>query len=107
MSAAESPPAEVFAALGDPTRLTLVSRLLEGEDCSITRLTEGVGLSRQGVTKHLRVLEQAGLVRSRRLGREQRYAVVPDRIDSARDYLDALSRQWDDALERLRRFVED
>jgi len=58
------------------------------------------------VTKHLHVLQQAGLVRSTKVGRESHYAFQPDRIGEMRAYLDSVSRQWDDALERLRAFVE-
>ncbi|MBA3477924.1 MAG: helix-turn-helix transcriptional regulator [Lautropia sp.] len=99
-------PASVFAALGDPTRLELVARLSDGQTRSITQLTGGLGQTRQGITKHLRVLEQAGLVRSIRIGRESQFAFSPDPITRARSYLDTVSMQWDDALGRLQRFVE-
>ena len=100
-------PAPVFAALGDPTRLELVARLSDGQARSITQLTDGLGQTRQGITKHLRVLEQAGLVSSIRIGRESQFAFRPEPISQARSYLDAVSMQWDDALGRLRRFVEE
>ena len=96
----------VFAALGDATRLELVERLSDGRPRSITQLTGGLGLSRQGVTKHLRVLEQAGLVRSSRVGRESRFTYVPEPVEEARSYLDIVSRQWDAALARLESFLE-
>ena len=99
-------PAPIFAALGDPIRLELVARLSDGQARSITRLTDGLGQTRQGITKHLRVLEQAGLVSSIRIGRESQFAFRPEPITQARSYLDAVSSQWDDALGRLRRFVE-
>jgi DNA-binding transcriptional ArsR family regulator len=99
-------PASVFAALGDRTRLALVSRLSEGRPRSITQLTTGSRLTRQAVTKHLRMLEGAGLVRHERVGREQRFHLVPQPIDLARAYLDGLSAQWDEALQRLKAFVE-
>ena len=98
-------PAPVFAALGDPTRLELISRLTEGQARSITQLADGLGLTRQGVTKHLRVLEDAGVVHSVRVGRESRFTFVPDRLHELQSYLDRVSRQWDDALSRLRSFV--
>lgn len=104
--AALADPAPIFAALGDPTRLELVLRLNDGKPHSITQLTEGLGLSRQGVTKHLRVLERAGIVRSRSIGRESRFTYVPEPIKHARSYLDTVSAQWDDALSRLKTFVE-
>jgi DNA-binding transcriptional ArsR family regulator len=100
-------PAPVFAALGDATRLALVSRLSDGQARSITHLSGGLGLARQGVTKHLRVLEQAGLVDSIRVGRESRYAFKPQSIGAVRSYLDAISLHWDDALSRLKDFVEE
>jgi DNA-binding transcriptional ArsR family regulator len=99
-------PAPVFAALGDPTRLELVTRLSDGQARSITQLTDGLGQTRQGVTKHLRVLEQAGLVSSIRIGRESQFAFRPEPIGQARSFLDAVAMQWDDALGRLQRFVE-
>jgi DNA-binding transcriptional ArsR family regulator len=96
----------VFAALGDETRLSVLGRLAGGEPQSIARLTTGTRLTRQAVTKHLRVLEGAGVVRSVRVGRESRFTLEPRPIDEARAYLDLVSRQWDDALARLRAFVE-
>ena len=98
--------AAVFAALGDETRLSVLARLAKGEPQSIARLTGGTSLTRQAVTKHLRVLEGAGVVRSVRVGRESRFTLEPRPIDEARDYLDLVSRQWDDALARLQAFVE-
>lgn len=99
--------APVFAALGDPTRLELVTRLVDGRPRSIAQLAEGSPLTRQGITKHLRVLEGAGIVASSRVGRESRFSFVPKPIDEARSYLDTVTRQWDDALSRLKSFVED
>jgi DNA-binding transcriptional ArsR family regulator len=98
--------APVFAALGDATRLKLISRLNDGEARSIAQLADGLSLTRQGVTKHLRVLENAGIVRSRSVGRENRFVYVPGQIHRARSYLDNVSAQWDQALLRLRTFVE-
>ncbi len=97
----------VFAALGDETRLLLVSRLSAGEPRSIAELTEGSSLTRQAVTKHLRVLERAGIVRCRREGRESRFALDPRPLGELHDYLDRVSRRWDDALDRLKAFVEE
>jgi DNA-binding transcriptional ArsR family regulator len=98
--------ATVFAALGDETRLTVLAKLLGGEPLSISRLTEGTHLTRQAVTKHLRVLEDAGIVRCARAGREALFELKPEPIDEARDYLDRISAQWDDALARLKAFAE-
>jgi DNA-binding transcriptional ArsR family regulator len=99
--------AAVFAALGDPTRLALVTRLCSGGPLSITRLTEGTDVTRQAVTKHLHVLAQAGLVRGMRQGRENVWELEPRRLEAARRTLDLISRRWDDALARLRAAVEE
>jgi DNA-binding transcriptional ArsR family regulator len=98
--------APVFAALGDETRLALVTRLCADGPMSIARLTTGAAVTRQAVTKHLRVLAGAGLVRDARVGRERIWELEARRLDEARDALDDISKQWDEALERLRRFVE-
>jgi DNA-binding transcriptional ArsR family regulator len=99
--------APLFAALGDETRLALVTRLSAGGAVSVTRLTAGSGVSRQAVSKHLRVLAGAGLVRGSRRGRESLWRLEPRRLDEARRSLDHLSRQWDEALDRLKMFVEE
>ena len=106
-SAAVKLHASIFAALGDETRLAMVARLAGGEAQSIARLTAGTTLTRQAVSKHLRVLEDAGVVRSLKVGRESQYALEPKPIDNVRDYLANVSAQWDDALARLKSFVED
>jgi len=99
--------AAIFAALGDETRLQLLGKLAEGEAQSISRLAAGSPLTRQAVTKHLGVLEQAGLVRRKRAGRESLYAMRPEPLRDAFSYLDDVSRAWDDALARLKSFVEE
>lgn len=99
--------ASVFAALGDTTRLELVSRLGDGGHHSIAQLADGLDLTRQGVTKHLLTLKRAGVVSSRRSGRESLYSLRPDSIRSARDYLARASEQWDEAIARLKAMVED
>jgi len=106
-SRAERSVTPVFAALGDETRLGLVARLCAGGPMSIARLTEGTKVTRQAIAKHLRVMEDAGLVRVSRLGRESRWELQPRRLDDARRHLDVISQQWDAALERLKRFVEE
>lgn len=100
-------PARVFAALGDDTRLVLVRRLSTGQPHSISQLTEGSKLTRQAITKHLRVLEGAGIVRGIRAGRESLFEFNPAPIESLSDYLEAVSAQWDQALNRLKSFVEN
>lgn len=98
--------APVFASLGDATRLGLVAQLLDGEAQSISQLSENADMTRQAVTKHLRVLEQAGVVTSRRVGRESRYAVQPAAINSARQFLERAAAQWEDAAQRLKDYLE-
>jgi DNA-binding transcriptional ArsR family regulator len=99
--------ARLFAALGDETRLRLVSRLCDEGPMSISSLTQGARMTRQAVTKHLRVMEGSGIVRSARHGRESLWRLERKRIEDARRYLDLISKQWDDALGRLRDFVQD
>ena len=99
--------ASVFAALGDETRLSVLAKLCRGEPQSISRLTIGTHLSRQAVTKHLRVLEEVGLVKGKRDGRENVYELLPVRLQKARAHLESISKQWDDTLGRLADFVED
>ena len=96
----------VFAALGDATRLGLVGRLSERGPLSNTRLSEGTGVTRQAITRHLHVLGDAGLVRNARRGRERVWELDLERLKRARRYLDEVSTQWDAAANRLRAFVE-
>ncbi|MGC2526277.1 MAG: metalloregulator ArsR/SmtB family transcription factor [Candidatus Acidiferrum sp.] len=99
-------PSLIFAALGDETRLKLVARLSGGQPHSISQLTRGSKLTRQAITKHLRVLETAGIVHSLRAGRESQFQFDPQPLQEMKDYLDFVSRQWDQALSRLKAFVE-
>jgi DNA-binding transcriptional ArsR family regulator len=99
--------APVFAALGDEIRLSLLAKLYDGRRCSISQLTEGSKLTRQAITKHLRVLERAGVVHGVRAGRESLFEFDPRPIKEIMGYLDLVSEQWDQALVRLKSFVED
>lgn len=99
--------APVFAALGDETRLSLVAKLCNGQPHSISQLTEGSKLTRQAITKHLRVLEGVGIVQSVRTGRENLFEFKPKPIEEIKEYLNLVSEQWDQALARLKSFVED
>jgi DNA-binding transcriptional ArsR family regulator len=104
---AKRPPnALVFAALGDETRLLLVAKLSQGRPYSIAQLTAGTKLTRQAITKHLRVLEDVGIVHSARTGRESLFAFDPEPMKALREYLDRVSAQWDQVLGRLKAFVE-
>jgi DNA-binding transcriptional ArsR family regulator len=97
----------VFAALGDETRLRLVTRLCEQGPQSIAELTEASDVTRQAITKHLEVLGEAGLVRDGREGRARVFELQPRRLQEARRSLEAISRRWDDALDRLKHYVEN
>src|SRR5690242_12658543 len=99
--------AAVFAALGDETRLRMVSRLCRQGPMSIARLTDGFAITRQAITKHLRVMKAAGLVRRSRNGRETVWHVEQKRLADAERYLVAISAQWDETIGRLKDFVEE
>ncbi len=98
--------AAVFAALGDETRLTLLTKLCGGRRYSIAELTEGTKLTRQAVTKHLRVLERVRMVHATREGRESLFQFNPQPVMEMKEYLELVSKQWDGALSRLKSFVE-
>ena len=99
--------AQLFAALGDETRLSIVGKLSNGQPHSISELTKGTKLTRQAITKHLRVLENTGIVRNIRSGRESLFEFDPEPISDIREYLDFVSTQWDETLSRLKAFVEE
>lgn len=99
--------APVFAALGESTRLTLVAKLCTEGPLSIARLSEGTGVTRQAITKHLRTLADAGLVRDTRTGRERIWELETKRLEKARRCLDQISDQWDAVISRLQAFVEE
>lgn len=100
-------PSALFAALGEPTRLRLVMKLSRREPLSITELAADAKMTRQAITKHLHVLASAGVASASRLGREQRWSLDRRQLAEARLFLDRISRQWDDALGRLKAAVED
>jgi DNA-binding transcriptional ArsR family regulator len=97
----------IFAALGNKNRLSLIAKLFDGQLHSITQLTEGSKFTRQAITKHLLILEDAKLVISVRSGRESLYKFAPEPLDKIKEYLDFVSNQWDQALLRLKSFVEN
>jgi DNA-binding transcriptional ArsR family regulator len=104
---ADGPVSSVFAALGDRTRLTIVGRLSADGPLATMKLAHGTTFTRQGITKHLRALQRAGLVRADRVGRDCVWELRPERLAILRAYLDEISAQWDDALARLRTMVEE
>jgi DNA-binding transcriptional ArsR family regulator len=99
--------APIFAALGDPVRLAIVTRLCSDGPLPTIQLKESSGVSRQAVTKHLQILEGTGLVRSDRAGRDRLWRIETRQLDEARKHLELISAQWDARLERLRAFVEE
>jgi DNA-binding transcriptional ArsR family regulator len=99
--------APVFAALGDPMRLAIVAQLCAGGPLPTIQLKARTEISRQAITKHLRILEEAGLVKSDRVGRDRAWRIEPHQLARTRDYLERISAQWDARIERLRAFVED
>src|SRR5712691_242000 len=96
----------VFTALADATRLRLLGRLSVDGPLSIARLSEGTGVTRQAITRHLDALGRVGLVRDARRGRERVFSLDAKRLDMARQYLDRVAAQWDAAAARLKAFVE-
>jgi len=106
-SAAVVAKAPLFYALGDANRLRIVARLCDGGPCSTAQVTQVVSVSRQAATKHLLLLEAVGLVSSKRHGRERIWRIEPKPLSDASDYLTALSKRWDNAIDRLRAYVED
>jgi len=99
--------APVFAALGDTTRLGLLGRLSADGPLSISHLSEGTGVTRQAITRHLDALEKVGLVQDARRGRERIFSLDAKRLEVARQYLDHVAAQWNAAAARLKAFVED
>ena len=98
--------ASIFAALGDSTRLAIVAILCTGGAFSIAQLTANTDMSRQGVTKHLRVLADAGVVRDVKIGRERLWQLEPGKIEAAKRTLEIIGKEWEFALNKLKNFVE-
>jgi DNA-binding transcriptional ArsR family regulator len=98
--------APLFAALGEPTRIGLLARLAAEGPGTVTRLSAEASQSRQAISKHLAVLAEAGLISGEKRGREQYWRLEPRRLSEAQASLEMISKQWDDALERLRHYVE-
>ncbi len=99
--------ARIFSALGDETRLSLVQKLVDGKLRSITGLSAGTDLSRQAITKHLRVLEGVALVKCKKAGRESHFELCPNALSGAKDSLENISKRWDRSLNRLKIFSEN
>ena len=102
----DGPRAAIFAALGDETRLLLLAKLSKGDRLSIAQLTQGTKLTRQAVTKHLRVLQRVRMVHRAHQGRESLFRFDPRPVIEMKEYLELVSQQWDGSLARLKAFVE-
>jgi DNA-binding transcriptional ArsR family regulator len=107
MSAPTVVAAPVFDALGDPNRLRIIVRLCDLGPSSTSQVTRVIPVTRQAASKHLQLLESAGLVTSSRRGRERIWTVQTEPLARASDYLTQLSRRWDAAVDRLRAYLED
>ncbi len=100
-----SDPGLVFAALADPTRRHVVERLADRGTVTATEVADDLPISRQAVAKHLAALSEAGLVESRREGRETRYRLTPEPFGDAMSWMAAVGGRWDERLAALRRRV--
>ena len=99
--------AEIFRALGDPIRLEMVQRLRKGSRCTISVISEGLGITRQGARKHLQVLADANIVALQPEGRDVLVSLEPESLDQAKQFITELERRWDTRLDALRKFVEE
>ena len=95
----------VFSALADPTRRQVLDEIGRRGGATATELAADLPVTRQAVAKHLGILAGAGLVDSRRNGRETRYRVTPEPLSEAIDWMARVGAEWDDRLARLQRFT--
>lgn len=106
-SPSDSQMAAIFNALGDPARIEMVRRLASGQPHSISFVSEGLGITRQGARKHLQVLVNAQIVSLQPKGRDVLVHLDASRLDQAKAFIAEMERRWDDRLAALRRFVEE
>lgn len=97
----------IFAALADPVRRSLLVNLAENSPKTATQLAREYPITRQGILKHLKVLEEAGLVAVHQKGREKRYVLTPEPLSELDQFVREISAKWDERLLRLKAFVED
>jgi DNA-binding transcriptional ArsR family regulator len=97
----------LFRALGDPTRMEMVRRLASGESYTITTVSHGLNITRQGARKHLQILADAKVVSLTHKGRDTHVQLLRDTLDQGRAFIAELERQWDMRLEALRRYVDE
>ena len=98
---------DVFAALADPSRRSVLERLAQAGEGTATTIAAGLPISRQAVVKHLARLDRARLVQSRRSGREVRYSVQPERLLSTAQAIEEIAAGWDRTLAELKRVAEE
>lgn len=99
-------PQPIFAALADPVRRSLLLTLADASPKTATQLAREFPITRQGILKHLTVLEAAGLVTVQQAGREKRYTLTPEPLDELAQWLRELSSRWDERLLRLKTWLE-
>ena len=98
--------APVFAALADPTRRSLLTNLAEHSPRTATQLAREYSITRQGILKHLAILEAAGLVATQQQGREKRYTLTPEPLGELEQWIEELGAIWGARLLRLKALVE-
>jgi DNA-binding transcriptional ArsR family regulator len=97
---------QLWSAIADPSRRLVLDLLVGGEGTTASSLAQNVPFSRQAVTKHLVVLEQAGLINRQKEGREVRFRVDPERLNDAAQAMAGLASQWDQRLQAIKRLAE-
>lgn len=100
------PKHDVFHAIADPTRRELISLLADNE-MPVTIISNHFPISRTAVSKHLNILAEAGLVESRKVGRETRYILKPESLLEVKQWLSYYERFWNKKLMNLKKFVEE
>ena len=99
--------ADIFRALGDPVRLEMVQRLTRGSRCTISAISEGLGITRQGARKHLQVLADAKVIQLQPQGRDVVITLETESLDNAKLFIAELEKRWDMRLDALKRLVEE
>jgi DNA-binding transcriptional ArsR family regulator len=97
----------LFAALADPMRRSLLVNLAQYSPKTATQLAQEYPITRQGILKHLTILEEAGLVAVHQTGREKRYTLTPAPLEDLEQWINSIGAKWDERLLRLKNFIED
>jgi len=103
--AAAAPKHDVFQAIADPTRRSILKMLID-QEMAVTVITDHFPITRTAVSKHLRVLSEAGLVKERKVGRETRYRLDADPLQELKNWLAFYERFWENKLSALKRYIE-